>query len=171
VSTEDNKALVRRGIEQCLNNGKMAVADEIFTSDFVFHTPAQPEPFHGPAGFKQYVTTIRTAFPDIHFTIHNLLAEGDLVAARWSATLSHRGEFFGIPPTGNEATLTGIHVYRISGDRIAEEWQELSALRLIQDLGVLPPVEKMPRPVLKILIGLQGLLSGKKKKKATPGHP
>lgn len=164
MSTEDNKALVRRGIEQCLNNGNMSVADEIFSSDFVFHTPAQPEPFRGPAGFKQYVTTIRTAFPDIHFTIHNMLAEADLVSARWSATLSHRGEFFGIPPTRNEATLTGIHVYRISDGKIVEEWQELSALRLMQDLGVLPNVDKMPKPVLRMLIGLQRLTGGGKKK-------
>lgn len=163
MSAEDNKALVRRGIEECLNKGNLAVADELFSADFVFHTPAQPEPFRGPAGFKQYVGTIRSAFPDIHFTVHDLFSEGDRVGARWSATLTHRGEFFGIPPTGNPAVLTGIHVYRIAGGRIAEEWQELSALRLMQDLGVLPPVEKMPKPVLKVLMKLQKLTMGKPK--------
>ena len=161
MSTDDNKALVRRGIEECLNKGNLSVADEIFAPDFVFHTPAQPEPFRGPAGFKQYVSTIRTAFPDIHFTVADMFAEGDRVGARWSATLTHRGEFFGIPPTGNRAVLTGIHVYHVRAGHIVEEWQELSALRLMQDLGVLPPVEKMPRPVLRVLMALQRLTMGK----------
>ena len=158
----DSVALVRRGIEECLNKGNMKVADEIFAPRFVFHTPARPQPFRGPSGFKEYVTTIRSAFPDIHFTIEDIFADGDRVVARWSSTLTHRGEFFGIPPTGNRATLTGIHVYHIADGQIVEEWQELSALGLIQQLGVLPPVEKMPRPVLKALIKLQGL--GKKRR-------
>jgi steroid delta-isomerase-like uncharacterized protein len=166
VTPEENKALVRRGIEECLNKGNLAVADEIFSADFVFHTPAQPEPFRGPAGFKSYVGTIRTAFPDIHFTIGDIFSEGERVSARWSATLTHKGEFFGIPPTGNEAVLTGIHVYHIRNGRIVEEWQELSALRLMQDLGVLPPVEKMPKPVLKVLMALQKLTMGKPARKA-----
>jgi steroid delta-isomerase-like uncharacterized protein len=165
VSAEENKALVRKGIEECLNKGNLAVADEIFAPDFVFHTPAQPEPFRGPAGFKQYVSTIRTAFPDIHFTVADIFSEGDRVGARWTARLTHQGEFFGIPPTRNPATLTGIHVYRIVGGRIVEEWQELSALRLMQELGVLPPVEKMPRLVLKVLMALQKLTMGKPARK------
>jgi len=163
MSAEGNAAVVRRGIEECLNKGNMAVADEIFTPDFVFHTPAQPKPFYGPAGFKQYVTTIRTAFPNIHFTIHDIFADEGRVVARWSAELTHTGDFFGIPPTGNSATLTGIHVYHLVEGKIKEEWQELNALGLIQALGILPNMDKMPRPVLKILIALQGL--GKKRKR------
>ena len=161
--SEENKAIVRRGIEEILNRGRMDVADEIFAPDFVFHTPAQPEPFYGPAGFKQYVSTIRSAFPDIRFTVEDLFSDTDAVVARWSAQLTHRGEFFGIPPTGNTATLTGIHTYHLKDGKITEEWQELSALSLIQQLGVLPNVDKIPKPVLKAMIKLQGL--GKRKKR------
>lgn len=163
MSAESNTATVRRGIEECLNNGNMAVADEIFTPDFVFHTPAQPKPFYGPAGFKQYVTTIRSAFPNIRFTIEDIFADERRVVARWSAQLTHTGDFFGIPPTGNSATLTGIHVYHLRDGKIEEEWQELNALGLIQELGILPNMDKMPKPVLKALIKLQGL--GKKRKR------
>lgn len=156
-----NAALVRRGIEEILNGGNFGVADEIFAPDFVFHTPARPDPFRGPAGFKEYVSTIKRAFPDIHFTIEDLFAEDDRVVARWSARLTHRGDFFGIPPTGNTATLTGVHVYHVREGRIVEEWQELNALGLIQQLGVLPQPDKIPKPVLRAMIKLQGL--GKKK--------
>jgi steroid delta-isomerase-like uncharacterized protein len=161
--TQENTAVVRRGIEEILNRGRMEVADEIFGPGFVFHTPAQPEPFYGPEGFKQYVSTIRSAFPDIRFTIEDLFGEDDRVVARWSADLTHRGEFFGIPPTGNSATLTGMHTYHLKDGVIVEEWQELSALSLIQQLGVLPNVDKIPKPVLKAMIKLQGLGKGKKR--------
>lgn len=150
----DNAGLVRRGIEEILNRGDYAVAGEIFTPDFVFHTPAQPEPFHGPAGFNAYVSMIRAAFPDIRFTIEDILAVDDTVVARWSARLTHHGEFFGIPPTRKKATLTGIHIYHCRDGRIAEEWQELNALGLMQQLGALPPVDKIPKPVLKVLLRL-----------------
>lgn len=152
--TEHNVDLVRRGIEEILNRGDYAVADELFTDDFVFHTPAQTDPFHGPAGFTQYVSMIRSAFPDIRFTIEEIFGAGDAVVARWSARLTHRGEFFGLPPTGKSATLTGIHVYHCRDGRIAEEWQELNALGLMQQFGALPPVEKLPKPVVKLLLRL-----------------
>jgi steroid delta-isomerase-like uncharacterized protein len=154
TATEVNVGLVERGIREILNRGNYAVADELFASDFLFHTPVQQEPFRGPAGFKQYVSTIRAAFPDITFTIEDIFGVGDRVVARWSARLTHRGEFFGLPPTQKQATLTGIHVYRCSGGRIAEEWQELSALGLMQQLGALPPVDKIPKPILKGLLWL-----------------
>ncbi|CAN5628995.1 ester cyclase [soil metagenome] len=152
-----HEALVRRGIEEILNRGDMAVAREIFHDDFTFHTPVRAEPFRGPSGFVDYVSTIRTAFPDIRFTVEDLFSDTDRVVARWSARLTHTGDFFGIPPTGASATLTGIHVYRVTGDKIAEEWQELNALGLIQQLGVLPDVEKIPRPVLVGLVKLRRL--------------
>lgn len=151
---EHNVDLVRRGIEDILNRGDYAVADELFTPDFVFHTPAQAEPFYGPDGFKQYVAMIRAAFPDIRFTIEEIFGTDDKVVARWSARLTHHGEFFGLPPTRKKATLTGIHLYHCKDGKIAEEWQELSALGLMQQLGALPPVEKLPKPVLKLLLRL-----------------
>ena len=151
---ETNMALVRRGIEEILNRGNYEIADDLFAPDFVFHTPAQPEPFRGPAGFKQYVSMIRAAFPDIRFTIEDMFAVEDKVVARWSARLTHHGEFFGLPPTRKRATLTGIHVYHCRNGRIAEEWQELSALGLMQQFGALPPVDKIPKPILKGLLRL-----------------
>jgi steroid delta-isomerase-like uncharacterized protein len=153
---EANMALVRRGINEILNRGNYNVADELFAPDFLFHTPAQPEPFRGPPGFKQYVAMIRAAFPDIRFTIEDIFAAEEKVVARWSARLTHHGEFFGLPPTRKRATLTGIHVYHCRDGRIVEEWQELSALGLMQQLGALPPVEKIPKPILKGLLKLGG---------------
>lgn len=153
-AAETNIGLVRRGIEEILNRGNYAVADELFSPDFVFHTPAQAEPFYGPAGFTQYVSMIRAAFPDIRFTIEDLFAVGEKVVARWSAELTHHGDFFGLPPTRKQATLTGIHVYHCREGRIIEEWQELNALGLMQQFGALPPVDKLPRPVLKVLLKL-----------------
>ncbi|HUG83873.1 MAG TPA: ester cyclase [Euzebya sp.] len=152
-----NLDLVHRGIGGILNQADYKIADEIFTPDFVFHTPAREEPFRGPAGFKEYVSTIRSAFPDIRFTVEDSFeAPGDKAVARWSATLTHLGEFFGIPPTRKKATLRGIHIYQCRDGRIAEEWQELDALNLMRQLGALPNAEKIPKPVLKLLLKFGG---------------
>lgn len=152
MDADDNVALVRRGIEEILNRADYAVARDIFAPDFTFHTPAREEPFRGPAGFEEYVSMIRQAFPDIRFTIEEIFGVDERVVARWSARLTHLGDFFGIPPTRKKATLTGLHLYHCRDGRIVEEWQEIDALGLMRQLGALPDAEKIPRPILKLLL-------------------
>ena len=135
VQVEENKALVRREIEEIWNQGKLDVIDEIFAADFILHEPVAGE-VRGPEGLKQFVTMNRTAFPDFQLTIEDMFAEGDKVAVRWSWTGTHKGEFMGIPPTGVQVIMTGISIGHFTGGKIMEAWDYGDALGLMQQLGM-----------------------------------
>ena len=139
MSVEENKALVRRHMEEYWNQGKLEIAAEIHAPDIVFHDPASPE-INSSEAYNQFATMYHTAFPDIHFTIEDIVAAGDRVCTRWSCSGTHQGELMGIPATGKKTTTTGIDIYRIVGGKIAEEWVNWSTLGLMQQLGVIPPM-------------------------------
>jgi len=140
VKEEKNKSLTRRHFEEVWNQGKLDVINEIFATEYIGHTPGSPD-IHGPEGLKQFVTMHRTAFPDIHFTVEDQIAEGDKVVIRWKNTITHKGELMGVPPTGKQATQTGISFFRISGGKIVERWLNRDALGMMQQLGfkLVPP--------------------------------
>jgi steroid delta-isomerase-like uncharacterized protein len=135
--SEANKALVRRMANEVMNNGNLRVVDEIIAPNAVNHSNPPGFPA-GTAGVKQMVTMYRSAFPDMRITIEDLVAEGDKVVARWSATGTHRGELMGIPATGKRVTVTGIEINRIAGGKIAEHWEIFDQLSMMQQLGVVP---------------------------------
>jgi steroid delta-isomerase-like uncharacterized protein len=135
---ESNKAISRRVVEDIFNAGRLEVADEIVTPDYVGHDPASPEPIRGPEGLKRQVEGYRTAFPDVRLTIEDEIAEGDRVVTRWSARGTHEGELFGIPATGKQATVTGVTIDRIIDGRIVESWTNWDTLGLLQQLGAIP---------------------------------
>jgi steroid delta-isomerase-like uncharacterized protein len=139
MSTEGNKALIRRHTEELWNQGKLDIAREIHASDIVFHDASSPE-LRGSEAYGQFVATYRTAFPDLHFTIEDMFAAGDKVAERWTCVGTHQGELMGIPPTGKQVTTTGIDIFRIADGKIAEEWVNWSTLAMLQQLGVIPPM-------------------------------
>lgn len=136
MSTEDNKALVRRVFEEVLNQGNLALIDELYSPDYVEHTPSGP--VHGTEAYKQYLMTYRTAFPDAHYTIEDQIAEGDKVMTRWSGRGTHQGPLMGIPPTGKQSTVTGMSIGRSEGGKIVEVWTEFDLLGVLQQLGVIP---------------------------------
>ncbi|HBY95362.1 MAG: ester cyclase [Ardenticatenaceae bacterium] len=137
MSTEQNKAVIRRWIEEVINKQNLAVIDETHTSDSINHflPPGLPQ---GPAGEKQLSTMFFSAFPDGKFTIEDLIAEGDKIAMRYTYRGTHKGDFQGIPPTGKQFTATGINILRFSGGKIAESWVSFDTLGLMQQLGVIP---------------------------------
>lgn len=141
MSTEDNKAIVRRLYEEVINKGNLNVADEALTSDYVYRSPGSPE-FRGPDGFKQLITMYRTAFPDLHLDVDDLIAEGDTVVSRWTGRGTHQGELMGIPPTGKQVTVTGVVISRFSGGKAAEEWELIDTLGMLQQLGAIPAPEQ-----------------------------
>jgi steroid delta-isomerase-like uncharacterized protein len=142
VSTQENKALARRVLEEMFNKGNLDLADEVFAPDYVDHDPAMPEDIRGPEGFKEYVSIFRTAFPDIHLEIEDQVAEGDKVVTRWTGTGTHEGELMGIAPTGNKVTLPGMEIVRISGGKLAEGWEGYDSMVLMEQLGVMPSPEE-----------------------------
>ena len=137
MSTEENKALARRVLEEMFNKGNLDVADKLLAPDYVNHDAAMPEDVHGPEGFKQYVSAYRSAFSDIHVEIEDQIAEGDKVVTRWTGTGTHDGELAGIPPTGNRVTLPGMEIVRISDGKLVEGWEGYDMMNLMRQLGVM----------------------------------
>jgi steroid delta-isomerase-like uncharacterized protein len=137
MSTDENKDLVRRWVEMW-NTGNLDAVDQLATSDFLRHDPNSPE-VRGPEAERQLIAMYRAAFPDLQFTIEDLIAEGDKVVGRFVARGTHRGELLGIPPTQASITVATIEIYRIEAHRIAEQWVIMDALGIMQQLGVVPP--------------------------------
>ncbi len=101
MAKRDNEAIVRRIIEEAFNQGKLGVIDEVISPDYVNIDPAAPEPIRGPAGMKEMVEGYRAAFPDLKLTINDQVSSGDKVVTRWTATGTHKGDLWGLAPTGS----------------------------------------------------------------------
>jgi len=136
-------ALIDRWIEEVLNKGRLEVLDEIWARDGVFVATLIPE-VRGPDAVKQVVAGVRTAFPDINYSIvGEPVVQGDRYSCRWTASGTHRGEFVGIAPTGRHFTHVGTSTYRMRGGKIAECWTDWDALGFLQQLGAAPAVGQL----------------------------
>jgi steroid delta-isomerase-like uncharacterized protein len=138
VHPEENKAVVRRFLEEVFSGGDLDLVDELFAPAFVLRDPSVPGEVRGPEGMKQYVSMYRSAFPDTNFTVEGQIAEGDHVATRWTARGTHEGELMGIPPTGERVTVTGNEFDRVVDGRIEEIRVIYDALGMMQQLGFVP---------------------------------
>jgi steroid delta-isomerase-like uncharacterized protein len=135
MSTEQNKAIVRRFIEG-LNWGKLAIADELLTATYVDHST--PKQGLGPEGFKQGISVYRSAFPDLNWTIEDSIAEGDKVVIRVTARGTHQGDLMGISPTGKQIAISAIAIYRLVDGKIAEAWVNRDIMGMLQQVGAIP---------------------------------
>jgi steroid delta-isomerase-like uncharacterized protein len=139
VQPEENKAVVRRFLEEIFEGGDLELVDELFAPDYVLHDPILPEEVRGPDGVKQYVSMYRTAYPDTNFTVEDQITEGDRVVTRWTGRGTHQGELMGIAPTGEQVTVASVEFDRVSGGKMQETWVNYDALGMMQQLGVVPP--------------------------------
>ncbi len=135
--SEENKALVRRGWEEIVNQKNLDALEEFYAPDFVWHEPDRE--VRGYEQGRQYASTFFEAFPDVGISVEDVLAEDDKVVSRWTARGTHEGETedFG-PPTGRQIELEGITIHRFEGDKIVEEWERWDNLSLLQQLGLAP---------------------------------
>lgn len=138
--SDANKRIMHRFFEEIFNTGALSVADEIVGVDYLNHNAAPGEK-PGREGLKAFVAYLRTGFPDIHFTLDDLIAEGDQVVTRWRVTGTQQGEFAGVPPNGKTVHVTAINIHRIAGGQIQEAWLNWDALGMLQQLGVIPVPE------------------------------
>ena len=136
MSTEENKAIVRRFLEEGPSKGNLDIADELLSPDFTLHVPLPAS--QGIEGINEVITTCRAAFEHLNVTIEDMTAEGNKVAARFTARGIHTGNFMGLPATGKPITMTGIEIFRIKDGKIAELWGEANLLGLMQQLGIIP---------------------------------
>ena len=133
----DGKTLVQREMEM-FSTGDLSIADEIYSEDYVGYDPAQPEPIRGIEGAKEEVAGYRAAFSDLTVTLDHQVAEGDYVATRWTARGTHDGELFGVAPTGNSVSTSGITIIRVADGKIVEDYTQWDALGLMQAIGAVP---------------------------------
>jgi steroid delta-isomerase-like uncharacterized protein len=136
ANAEENKAIVLRHWEEVVSKGNLDLIDEIFAPDFVAHEAAQD--IREPEGVRQFIILLRAAFPDLHVTVEDVLAEGDKVVQRWSGHGSHQGELMGLPPSGKRISVAGITISRFEGGKVAEEWELYDMMGMMQQLGALP---------------------------------
>jgi len=144
MSTEENKALIRRFLEEVWVMGDPTVVDEFIASNFVLHpTPSGGVP--NLEAYKQWVGRVSAGLADRQSTIEDQIAEGDMVVTRWTFRGTHTGELMGIAPTGKQVTVTGISIDRVVGGKIVEEWNEMDDLGMMEQLGVVPPMGQAGR--------------------------
>ena len=135
MSAEENKALVRRFVEEFWNEGNTTAADELMAVDAEIHMPTGE--MVSLDELKSFAATWRGSFPDWHSTFEELIAEGDRVAELWTGRGTHRGELQGIPPTGKRVEAQGSVFYRIVGGKIVEFRGQLDMMSLMQQLGAI----------------------------------
>jgi steroid delta-isomerase-like uncharacterized protein len=137
-----NKALAARFYGEVFGQGKLEVADELLSADFIWHAPALPQGVaRGPAGIKLFARHLREAFPDLRLKTEESIAEGDRVAQRWSFRGTQRGEFGGVAATGRQVMTSGVNLFRFAGDKIVELWGEVDQLGMLQQVGAMPVMQ------------------------------
>jgi steroid delta-isomerase-like uncharacterized protein len=134
AQTEAHKVLVQRFVNEFWNSGNLTAADELMSGDAVIHEPVAGT----PEDLKALASRIRSAFPDWHATVEEMVVEGNRVAERWTGRGTHQGEFQNIAPTGKQVVVPGVVFYRITDGKIAEFRGQFDRLCLMQQLGVIP---------------------------------
>ena len=136
MGTEDNKDVVRRMVDECINTDRPELLEQFVTGDVRVHpgTPGTAPDTVGPDELRTAFRGFHTTFPDLRITPEELVAEGDLVAARWTATGTHSAELAGIPATGTAVRWAGTDLYRFVDGRIAEWWRNDDSVWLLQQL-------------------------------------
>ena len=137
TSEEENKALYRRTFEEVFNQGDLAIVDDLVAPDYLNHEVPPGMNNRGPDSTRQIVRMLRTAFPDLHFTIENLVAEGDTVAGRVTMSGTHLGPFQGIPPTGRSFEQAHMHFVRFRDGKAIEHRAVRDDLGMMRQLGLI----------------------------------
>jgi steroid delta-isomerase-like uncharacterized protein len=132
-TTENNKAIVRKLVEDCLNTGELALLNMLVSDDYVGPTGQK-----GPAGFADTVRALRQAFPDIRWTIEDLFAAGDRVALRWQWQGTHEAPFRNFPASRKTLTNTAIAIFQLKDNRIVQGWVQTDQLGFLQQIGAVP---------------------------------
>ncbi len=140
MSSEQYKKNGQRIFEDIWNAGNMAIAHDLFAPNYVLHVPLGT--YQGVEGLQQYVAGIRSAFPDIHITIEDQFVEGDKSVVRWTMRGTHQGALQGMPPTGKQASMTAITIFRWANGMAEEAWTVYDQMSMLQQLGLMPGREQ-----------------------------
>jgi steroid delta-isomerase-like uncharacterized protein len=122
---------------QFINTADARLAEELVASQAVFHVPGRPEPVRGPEGYLEIIGMMRGGFPDIQWTLEETVVEDDAIAARFTMRGTHRGAFFGMPPTRKTIAVQALNIYRLSNGKIVSEVGQPDLLGLLQQIGAI----------------------------------
>ena len=134
----DVKEVSRRLMEEAWNNRMLNVVDEVIDPSYTYHDPNSPDFPQGPQGYRARILFYEKAFPDMHFDVEDVIAEGDRAVIRWQASAIHRGDLLGIPATGRSISGPGMNIMRFENGKIVEEWCVWDALGVLRQIGALP---------------------------------
>jgi len=137
MTAGNNKQVMNRFVE-FINTASEKLAEELISSKAIFYVPGSPEPMRGPAGYLAIIRMMRGGFPDIQWTLEEMVAEGDKVAARFTMRGTHRGTFFGVPATGKPIEVKAMNFYRFAEGQIIEEYGMPDMLELLQQIDAVP---------------------------------
>jgi steroid delta-isomerase-like uncharacterized protein len=135
MTLEANKLVIRRFTDELINTASATLAAQLIAPDAALYVAGSPEPLRGPAGFLATVGMMRAGFPDIQWTLEDMVAEGDKVAARFTFRGTHRGPFLGVPPTGKAIKGHSVSFFRLAGGQIVEDRGLPDLLGVLQQLG------------------------------------
>lgn len=135
---EENKAVVRRLIEEVVNTGNLGAAEELYAPDYAPRDAPVSGDARGPEAATPLLAAYRAAYPDFRMTVEDQVAEGDRVATRYVARGTHEGEIMGVPPTHNRFEVSGICIHRVVGGKIVEDWWQANELGVLLQLGIIP---------------------------------
>jgi predicted ester cyclase len=136
MTSAENQEVMRRVFEELWNDQQRALIDELYSENLRSHGFGAEE--GDLQTYKEYFDLITSAFPDIEFEVGRTFSDGEMVAATWTASGTHKGELMGIEPTGNASTVTGISVSRFEEGRIVEAWMNFDSLKMMQNIGAAP---------------------------------
>lgn len=137
ITTENNKAVIRKFLEEVINQNRMDRATDLVAEDFVELDPL-PGQRQGREGLKEVLGMMRAAFPDIHWAVEEMVAEGDKVVTRFTWTGTHRGVFLGVPATGKSVSVKGVVIDQLAGGKMSNSRILMDGLGMMQQLGVVP---------------------------------
>lgn len=141
----DNKQIVHRFTEDCWNKGKLDAVSQYVAKDCRLHDPVFPTLTKGADTLRTHIESCRRAFPDIHFTIEDTIAERDEVVIQWTSTGTHEGVFLGMPATHRKVHVSGTSIDRLENGKIVEQWSHWNVMTLMEQLGV-SAISKTPQP-------------------------
>jgi predicted ester cyclase len=137
MTIEQNK-LVMHTFVDFINTANPDLANALIDPGATFYVPGRPQPVKGPAGYLEIIAMMRGGFPDIQWTLEELICEGSNIAARFTMRGTHEGSFLGVPATGNKIAVQALNIYRLSGGKIVEEYGQPDLLGLMGQIGALP---------------------------------
>ncbi len=137
MSSEQNKAVIRRFIDEVFNSGNVIAIDELVADNVVDHVII-PGLAPGKEGFKQRAAFLLQAFPDLRITIEDQLEEDGKVVGRYTVRGTHKGDFMGIPATGKSIQIGAMDVIRVKDGQMVEHWGQFDMLGMFQQLGLAP---------------------------------